>query len=107
MLLQEPREISALGRPSLIMNSSKSWDLQVDPGVLRVLKKVPRPDADNILVAIRLLPENPYWGDIQKMKGENNVWRRRIGAYRVFYKIKPTERMILVFHMERRGSKTY
>ena len=89
------------------MSSSKNWDLQVDPSVYKVLKKIPRPIAEDILVAIRLLPANPYFGDIQKMKGENDAWRRRIGAYRIFYKIKTMERTILVFHLERRTSKTY
>ena len=89
------------------MSSSKNWDLQVDPSVYKVLKKIPRPNAEDILVAIRLLPANPYFGDIQKMKGESNAWRRRIGAYRIFYKIKTMERTILVFRLERRTSKTY
>ena len=89
------------------MNSSKSWDLQIDPGVFKVLKKIPRHDAENLLIAIRLLPKNPYFGDIQKMKGENNVWRRRIGEYRIFYRIKVAEKVILLFRLERRTSKTY
>jgi len=41
------------------------------------------------------------------MKGEENVWRRRIGAYRIFYKIRVSEKIILVFKLERRTSKTY
>ena len=89
------------------MNSSKSWDLQIDPGVFKILKKISRIDAENILIAIRLLPENPYFGDIQKMRGESNAWRRRIGAYRIFYRIKIEKRVILVFRLERRTSKTY
>ena len=89
------------------MDSSKNWDLQIDPGVFRALKKIPRPDVENILIAVHLLPENPYFGDVQKMKGENNAWRRRIGSYRIFYRVKAAERVILVFHLERRTSKTY
>jgi len=52
------------------MNSPKRWDLQIDPSVYRVLRKTPRLDVERLLIAIRLLPENPYFGDIQKMKGE-------------------------------------
>ena len=89
------------------MNSPKNWDLQIDPGIFRALKKIPRPTAEVILNVIKLLPLNPLFGDIQKMKGENNVWRRRIGSYRIFYKIKVVERIILVFHIERRTSNTY
>ncbi|MBI2639375.1 MAG: type II toxin-antitoxin system RelE/ParE family toxin [Candidatus Sungbacteria bacterium] len=89
------------------MNSSKGWDLQIDSSVFRAFKKIPRSDIENLLVAIRLLPENPYFGDIQKMKGENGAWRRRIGSYRIFYRVKIAERVVLVFHLERRTSKTY
>ena len=86
---------------------SENWDLQIDPSVFKALKKLPRHNAEVILEVIRLLPADPYFGDIQKMKGETNTWRRRIGAYRIFYKVKITERVILVFSLERRTSKTY
>lgn len=89
------------------MNLSKNWDLHIDPSVLKILKKIPQHDAENLLIAVRLLPENPYFGDIQKMKGEQSAWRRRIGSYRIFYQIKSEERIILVFRLERRASKTY
>lgn len=89
------------------MNSSKSWDLQVDNSFFKILKQMSRRDADVLLEVIRLLPANPYFGDIQKMKGEDNTWRRRIGSYRIFYKLKVSERVILVFNLERRTSKTY
>ena len=89
------------------MSLSKSWDLQIDPSIFKFLKKLPRHDAEAILNVVRLLPINPFYGDIQKMKGENNIWRRRIGAYRIFYKIKIMENIILVFRVERRTSKTY
>ena len=48
------------------MNSSKSWDLQIDSSVLKILQKIPRENAENILKVIKLLPVNPYFGDIQK-----------------------------------------
>lgn len=89
------------------MNLLKNWDLQIDPSVLKVLKKIPRQYAEAISNIIRFLPFDPYFGDIQKMKGEENSWRRRIGVYRIFYKIKTAERIILVFKVERRTSKTY
>jgi len=41
------------------------------------------------------------------MKGEENVWRRRVGAYRIFYELISKEKTINVFRVERRTSKTY
>ena len=89
------------------MISSKSWDLQIDPDVFKELKKIPKVDAEKILDVIKLLPLNPYTGDIQKIRGEDDIWRRRTGSYRLFYKIKADDSIILVFHLERRTSKTY
>lgn len=89
------------------MDLSKNWDLQIDPSILKTLKRIPKHDAKGVLEIIRLLPVNPYFGDIQKMKGEENTWRRRIGSYRIFYKIKVSEKVILVFDFDRRTSKTY
>jgi mRNA-degrading endonuclease RelE of RelBE toxin-antitoxin system len=89
------------------MKLLEGWNLQIDFNVFKKLKKTPRHDAKAILSAIKSLPINPYFGDIQKMKGESDVWRRRIGAYRIFYKIKISEKVILVFLLERRTSNTY
>lgn len=89
------------------MSLEKSWDLRVDPAVLKILQKISPRDAGVILDVIKLLPTNPYFGDVQKMKGESDTWRRRIGSYRIFYKIKVAEKTILVFLLERRTSSTY
>ena len=66
------------------MNSSVNWDLQIDDGVFKSLKKLSQRDAGEILAVIKLLPVDPYFGDVQKMKGQENTWRRRVGAYRIF-----------------------
>ena len=89
------------------MPSPEPWVLRIDPGVLGKMEQIPKGDAQRILRAIRGLPFNPYYGDIQKMKGQENVWRRRIGSYRFFYKLFPSERTVLVFELERRTSTTY
>ena len=90
-----------------MISLSTSWDLQIDPSVFKALKKISRRDAEVILVVVKLLPVDPYFGDIQKMKGEENAWRRRVGSYRIFYKIKVSEKVILVFKLEHRTSRTY
>lgn len=35
------------------------------------------------------------------MRGRDDVWRRRIGNYRLFYKIDLANRIIVVFDLER------
>jgi mRNA-degrading endonuclease RelE of RelBE toxin-antitoxin system len=89
------------------MNSPVRWDLQIDPGVLKTLKKVPRQYVAVLLEVIRLLPSDPFFGDIQKMQGATNAWRRRVGSYRIFYTLDFSDKRILVFRIERRTSSTY
>ncbi len=89
------------------MNLNKNWDLQIDEAVHKELKKFPSKYSQKITEIIESLSPNPYLGDIQKIKGEKNIWRRRSGAYRIFYEMNQEERTIHVFWVERRGSKTY
>jgi mRNA-degrading endonuclease RelE of RelBE toxin-antitoxin system len=89
------------------MNLNANWGLRVREKVYKDLEKFPQKDRRNIIKAIEQLPFNPYLGDIEKMKDEENSWRRRIGAYRIFYEIILQEKVIYVFRVERRTSKTY
>ena len=84
-----------------------NWELRVDPIVLKQLKKVQPKDAKRILSAIEGMAFNPYAGDIEKMRGEDDVWRRRVGAYRIFYEVIPARKIVHVYRVVRRTSTTY
>ena len=83
------------------------WELRIDNIVQKTLRRIPKHDAERIIIAIEELIVDPYGGDIQKMRGEEDVWRRRIGSYRILYEIRTTERCISVFDVQRRASNTY
>lgn len=89
------------------MNLKKNWELKIDSGVYKDLSKFPKNYADKILAVILSLENDPYKGDIGKIKGEENMWRRRVGAYRVFYEIHSVLNFIHILWVERRSSKTY
>ncbi|OGI65796.1 hypothetical protein A3A95_01440 [Candidatus Nomurabacteria bacterium RIFCSPLOWO2_01_FULL_39_18] len=89
------------------MNSQLNWDLQTDESVFKFLKKIPRKDSEFLLFTVKLLPNSPYLGDIQKIKGEKDAWRRRVGRYRIFFKIKVKEKIILISDIKIRSSNTY
>lgn len=89
------------------MNSNISWALQVKPKVYKTLNKFPRHDGERILEVIEKLASDPYAGDMEKMEGQENSWRRRVGAYRIFYEVRIADKLIHVFRVERRTSKTY
>lgn len=89
------------------MNSSGSWGLEISSSVFRTLRWLPKRDARRVLDATYALPFDPYAGDIVKMKGESDAWRKRVGAYRIFFKTLVRERTIVVFNLERRTATTY
>lgn len=89
------------------MNSNPNWGLRVRNKVFKDISKFPKLDQVRILAAIENLPFNPYAGDVEKMKGEEKTWRRRVGNYRIFYEIILEDKMVYVFNVERRTSSSY
>ena len=89
------------------MNSAAPWTVDVDERVEKKLRRFPKKDAERILSAFTAMVTNPYSGDIIKMKGEKDVWRRRIGAYRFLFEVLAEERAVYIFRVERRTSTTY
>jgi mRNA interferase RelE/StbE len=84
-----------------------NWILKIDKKAIKKVKRFPKKDIQKIYGAISSTAINPFHGDIQKMAGEKNVWRRRVGSYRIFYEFFPSEKIILVFKVKRRSSHTY
>lgn len=84
-----------------------TWRIAIDGSVHKKLLRIPRKDAERIEEAFDQLAGNPFGGDAQKMGGQENTWRRRVGSYRFLYDIFVAEKTILIFKLKRRGSNTY
>ena len=84
-----------------------NWELHLRKRVKKYLLRFPQKDQIYIAAGLKKLVINPYSGDIEKILGEENVWRRRVSAYRIFYEIISQEKVIRVFRIEHRTSKTY
>ena len=84
-----------------------SWDLIIDRQAKKDLKRMPRDTAKRLLDAVTILPADPYAGDIEKIKGEERMWRRRIGAYRIIYDVSARQKLIRVYEIKRKTSSTY
>ncbi|MBU3942626.1 type II toxin-antitoxin system RelE/ParE family toxin [Patescibacteria group bacterium] len=84
-----------------------SWKIKIAKKALKELKRIPKKDAKRLLFTLEELIDNPYRGDIEKIKGEDNTYRRRVGNYRVLYEILSKEKYIEVFDIRRRTTTTY
>ena len=58
------------------------WKVKIAKRASKEMKRIPKKDAKRLLFVLRKLAENPYQGDIEKIKGEDNIWRRRVGNCR-------------------------
>jgi mRNA interferase RelE/StbE len=89
------------------MNSNKNWCLIIVNSVKKNLKRFPKNDLERIKEAIDQIELNPFSSDIIKLSSEENIWRRRVGNYRIIFEISPEKRIIWIYEIKRRTSKTY
>jgi len=59
-----------------------SWDIKIAKKISKQMKRFPEKDKKRILVVFDGMIMNPYSGDIEKIKGEEVLWRKRIGNYK-------------------------
>ncbi len=84
-----------------------SWDIKIAKKISKQIKRFPKKDKDRIFVIFEQMASNPYSGDIEKIEGEESLWRRRIGNYRISYDVYPKQKIIDVVDAQRRTTTTY
>ncbi len=52
------------------------------------LRRLPAKVIEKIIVVLKSLEENPRPSGCKKLKGYKNLWRARIGDYRIIYAIE-------------------
>lgn len=82
------------------------WRIDLAESANKFLTRIPLKDCTRIKAVLQRMVENPYEGDIGKLKGDL-VWCRRVGSYRIFFEIYESTRIARVYGIERRGSNTY
>jgi mRNA interferase RelE/StbE len=69
---------------------------------LKTLAALPRGEQQRVRAAIDLLADNPRPPGCRKLTGEDDVYRVRVGAYRVVYEVFDDR---LVIHVVRVGHR--
>ena len=83
------------------------WDLHIADPAEKELDRAPRKDRERILAVLQGMRENPFRGDIVRLKGLPAGWRRRVGDWRILYRLEMDRRLIVVTAVRRRTSTTY
>ncbi len=84
-----------------------AWNLQLVGPAQKDYQKLPANDQRRVRAALLSMQEDPFRGDIKRLKGQPTAWRRRVGNYRIIYDLYFEERSIVVSGILRRTSTTY
>jgi mRNA interferase RelE/StbE len=72
------------------------FELKIDKGVERSLKKLPNEIVANLLRAMRDLVTDPLPHGCRKIVGTDRSYRIRVGDYRIVYEIDEAGRLIVI-----------
>lgn len=78
------------------------YTVEFKPAAKRSLEKLPTHIQATVLNAIDELQATPRPDGCKKLKGEENLWRIRVGQYRVIYQINSGELIVLVVKLGHR-----
>ncbi|MGA9057095.1 MAG: type II toxin-antitoxin system RelE/ParE family toxin [Terriglobia bacterium] len=89
------------------MNISASWTVVLAGPARRALKRIAAHDRERIHAALAGIAVDPFRGDIKYLKGQKDTLRRRVGDWRIFFRLVQQRKHVLVSAIERRTSTTY
>jgi mRNA interferase RelE/StbE len=78
------------------------YELIIKPSAEKSLDRIPKPTRKRILDALEALQTNPRPSGAMKMSGEENLWRIRVGDYRIVYEIHDGRLVVLVIRIAHR-----
>jgi mRNA-degrading endonuclease RelE of RelBE toxin-antitoxin system len=67
---------------------------------------VPAADQGRILAALRAMQTDPLSGDVVKLAGQD-AFRRRVGSFRIIFRIDFKARVVGILDIVRRTTTTY
>ena len=81
-----------------------NWDYRLANGAIKALKRFPRNDQRRIFEALESMKHGPFNGDTKPIQGEINLFRRRVGTYRIYFRPVFTQRVLDIPEISRKQS---
>jgi mRNA interferase RelE/StbE len=78
------------------------FKIEVSATAEKQLRKIPRPDQIRVVGAVLKLAENPRPRGCRKLAGYEDVYRIRVGTYRVIYSVERLQEIIDVLKIGHR-----
>lgn len=70
---------------------------------MRTLGRADRPTRERIAKAVEQMAIDPFAGDVRPLKGEPDAYRRRVGDWRILFRVDPATRTVTVYRVGPRG----
>ncbi|TXH47636.1 MAG: type II toxin-antitoxin system RelE/ParE family toxin [Desulfurellales bacterium] len=84
-------------------NSQPAWQVRIDRAAERAMRRLPKPLLTRIQAAIDRLALDPRPPGCLKLTGSDNLWRIRVGDWRILYAIEDDQLIIVVVEIGPRG----
>ena len=84
-----------------------TWELLLAGPARKALKRMPAADRRRVLTALEAMEQDPFSGDLVRLKAQPVAWRRRVGDWRILFDVHLEKRRVLVHDVVRRTSTTY
>ena len=81
---------------------SERYNIGIKSSALKELKKLPDSIKSRIHASILALADNPYRKGVRKLVQYKDMYRTRIGNYRILFRIDDTQRSIKIFEIKHR-----
>ncbi len=79
-----------------------SYEILIAPTAARALRRLDRPVRRRIAAAIDRLATDPRPSGVRKLVGSDNLWRTRVGDYRIVYEIRDDKLVVTVVRVGHR-----
>ncbi len=83
--------------------AQRRYTVGTAPAVDKQLSRLPRSVQRRLTETIEGLESNPRPHGVKKLEGPDNLWRVRVGDYRIIYTIEDDRLLVLVVKIGHRG----
>ena len=83
------------------------WNLLVTGPAQKQLRRIPERDRERVKTALLAIEDEPFSGDLVRLRAQPAAWRRRVGSYRILFDVDYEKRHVVVTAIVRRTSVTY
>jgi len=73
-----------------------AYTVEVETKAAREIRDLPKSDQRRVVAKIETLAANPRPAGSTKLEGNSNLWRVRVGDYRILYEIRDQKLIVMV-----------